>query len=108
MIHKLKRYITVFNKSDEDTLVKEIPLPDNVDIEGLQKLFGLPLDNPMHDCYPIDEGVSDFFRRRFGVAFDFTTHEYFIECHEEDCTFVGRRKSFGSTRLSGKRAEDFE
>ena len=85
MTATVTRYISYFHKSGEDeSLVGEIPLSSRVDVARLQKLFGLESDNPLYDCYPIDESVSEYFSTEFKIEFDFEKFEYLLECNSED------------------------
>ena len=64
----LRRVITYFYKNSEDEeVVGEIPLPQDLDLGELQKLFGVESGNPMYDCYPIGENEVAFFKSKFGI-----------------------------------------
>ena len=85
MAKDIKRVITYFKKSsDDESLVGEIPLPENIDISRLQKIFRVDENNPLYECYPIGLEESEYFTDTFDISFDFDNFEYFAECYVDE------------------------
>ncbi|MCB1682694.1 MAG: hypothetical protein H6858_04715 [Rhodospirillales bacterium] len=77
---KVVRLIRYFEKEGDD-LVGEISLPqDKLNLGELQKLFHIPSENPMYDCYRITNQNVKFFQNLIRHEFDFEKYEYFFEC----------------------------
>lgn len=72
------RVITTFNKADESYL-GEFRL-NEFNLSEVQRIFNVPKENPMFDCWEITEESSDYFKRKF----DFKNHIYYIEAYYEE------------------------
>lgn len=75
----LKRYIAWYEK-DGDKLVGQINLPATFLLEDIQKLFSVPKDNPMYDCWDVNEDHVSEIQNHIDITFEFDKYEYFIEC----------------------------
>jgi hypothetical protein len=78
-IFKIQRVVRGFEK-EGDKLVEEIPL-DGADISILQELFGVPSDNPMYDCYPIEtQQQIEYIQKITKFRVNPQSYGYFLEC----------------------------
>lgn len=75
---QIVRFIRFFDRKN-GKLAGEIALPP-VALAPLQKLFEQPSDNPMYDCFEIDESQRAYFEVLSGRKLDFERYEYFLEC----------------------------
>ncbi|MCB9024793.1 MAG: hypothetical protein H6625_00615 [Bdellovibrionaceae bacterium] len=80
-MNKLRRVVTVFNKTGDEAIVEEIELSD-FDLILMQQLFSVRAENPMYDCYEITPDIGEQFRKRYGINFDFNKFIYFLEAYE--------------------------
>jgi hypothetical protein len=73
------RVIRWFEK-DKDALAGELRL-DKVDLPRLQKLFNVPENNPMYDCYPIKTKKQiKHIQEITNYPVDPRSYDYFLEC----------------------------
>ncbi len=73
----MPRIIRYYDKTN-DYVVDEIVLPE-IPLEQLQLLFNVDIENPMYDCFPIDEEKESFFKEYVDVSFLFDNFEYYLE-----------------------------
>lgn len=76
--YKIVRMIRWFEKTG-DALVGEAILL-NTPLSTLQALFHESGDNPMFDCYPIQDSQVDYLQQQTGIPIDLRTFDYFLEC----------------------------
>lgn len=62
----------------DDRLAGEVQL-DGVTVTELQKLFGVPADNPMYDCWPVTEEHVESLRGFCAAEIDLGRFAYFVE-----------------------------
>ena len=75
----VNRVLRWFEK-EGDELIGEQKV-DNINLELLHKLFGIDLDNPMYDCYPIESAEQINYLQNFlDSKLDTKSYDYFIEC----------------------------
>lgn len=73
--YPVSRYIMVFDKATEE-LVKEISL-SNLDAESLTAAFSCSEnDSRFFEVYDLNASNCAFFRKRFGIRFDFKRFHY--------------------------------
>jgi hypothetical protein len=76
---KVERVLRWFEK-EGNNLVGEKVL-DDVKLEQLQELFGIPPENPMYDCYPVESFEQiEYFQKLLNCKLDPQSYEYFVEC----------------------------
>jgi hypothetical protein len=75
----LERVIEYFS-NETDELVGEIALPP-VELATLQSLWGALPDEPMVECFSIEEEQAPFFRMLVGIEFDFARYSYFMTAY---------------------------
>lgn len=76
---KIERVIRWFEK-DGDALVGEVRL-DEVDLPRLRKLFNIPENNPMYDCYPIKtKRQIRYIQKATRHPVNPWSYDYFLEC----------------------------
>lgn len=76
---KVERVLRWFEKEADD-LVGEKVL-DNLKLKHLQKLFSIPPENPMYDCYRVETYEPiDFLQQFLNTEIDTESYEYFVEC----------------------------
>ena len=52
----------------------------NIDLEHLQKLFGISSDNPMYDCYLVESSEQiNYLQDILNFEVDLNSYEYFVE-----------------------------
>ncbi|WP_017294541.1 DUF7683 domain-containing protein [Geminocystis herdmanii] len=74
----IKRFFRSFDKNGED-LVGEKPL-NNLNLEELQKLFKVDSNNPMYDCYLIENKEQfDYLQNKFNVKLNDELYDYYLE-----------------------------
>ena len=78
----LVRVIEYFSK-ETDELMGEFVLPQ-VELSGLQQLWNAPPDEPMVECFSIEEERAPFFRELAGIEFDFARYSYFLAAYTTD------------------------
>ena len=78
----LLRVVEYFSNRTEE-LEGEFVLP-SIDLATLQRLWAAPHDQPMVECFPIEEGQAQFFRELAGIEFDFTHYSYFLTAYTTD------------------------
>ncbi len=78
--YKVRRYITLFSKKTEE-FIGEYEL-SSFDLKNFQNEFGeTVLDNPMYDCYPINENNINFLKNYMTKepTWDFINNLYYLE-----------------------------
>ncbi|MEJ7577308.1 MAG: hypothetical protein WKF74_09930 [Pyrinomonadaceae bacterium] len=78
----LVRVIEYFS-NETDELLGEFALPQ-VEIAELQRIWNAPPDEPMVECFSIEEEQAQFFRELAGVEFDFARYSYFLAAYTTD------------------------
>jgi hypothetical protein len=78
----LVRVVEYFS-NETDELVGEIPLPQ-CELAELQRIWNAPCDEPMVECFSIEEDQALFFREFAGVDFDFTRYSYYLAAYTTD------------------------
>ena len=77
-MRKLWRSLTWFDKRN-DEWVGEVRLR-GVKLPQLQKLFAVPSDNPMYDCFKLEKKHATLVQKWSGVPIDLKRYDYFVEC----------------------------
>jgi hypothetical protein len=76
---KIERVLRWFEK-EGDELVGEKVI-SNVNLEHLQKLFGIDSENPMYDCYLVESAEQmNYLQNLLNFELDTESYDYFIEC----------------------------
>ncbi|PZD73999.1 hypothetical protein C1752_01578 [Acaryochloris thomasi RCC1774] len=78
----LARCIEYFS-NETDELVGEFNLPQ-VELRDLQKLWNLPLDEPIVGGFEITEAQAQFFRDLASIDFDFTKYSFILDAYTTD------------------------
>lgn len=78
MAERVVRVIEAFGKLSEE-LVEEISLSE-VPLETLQEIFDVPKEDPMYDCWVIDESKYSLLRPYVGKPLDLNKFDYFLTC----------------------------
>ena len=81
----VERVITIFErgKPDEEAYCGDVVL-EEFDLSELQKLFNQPEDEPMVDCFKIEEKHLDYFQDKYGIILELAKFEYYLECNALD------------------------
>jgi hypothetical protein len=75
---KVERAVRGFNS--EENLVEEIQIK-NIPLRDLQQIFGVPRDNPMYDCYPVETTDQKMYlEKHLGRKLNTGSCSYFVEC----------------------------
>lgn len=75
----VSRVLRWFEREGDDLVGEKII--SNVDLEHLQKLFGIDLENPMYDCYPVESAQQiNYFQNLLNLELDTKSYDYFVEC----------------------------
>jgi len=74
----ITRMLRWFQKDPSDNFVGEAELK-NVSLTTLQTLFKLESDNPMYDCFPVDEVSREFVENHTGIQIRLSMFDYFVE-----------------------------
>ena len=78
---KVTRVLRWFEKEGEN-LVGETTIT-NVNLECLQKLFGISSDNPMYDCYLVESFEQiNYLQKIVDFELDLNSYNYFVECDQ--------------------------
>lgn len=64
-------------------MLAEYRLPESWTLKRLQDLFGVSEDNPMFDCYPINDAVARVLEPTVGVPLVCDDREFFLETDAE-------------------------
>ena len=76
---KVNRVLRWFNREGDDLVGEKII--SNLNLEHLQKLFGIDLENPMYDCYPVESAQQiNYFQNLLNLELDTKSYDYFVEC----------------------------
>jgi hypothetical protein len=75
--YKVRRVIAYYSREDE-FIVGDIDLPD-VDAQALRDLFGVPADDPMYGCFPVEDRHVPKLEELCGVPIDLKKYYYFVE-----------------------------
>lgn len=78
----LVRVVEYFS-NETDELVGEFALPQ-VALAELQKIWNAPPDEPIVECFSIEEEQAQFFRELAGIEFDFRQYSYFMAAYTTD------------------------
>jgi hypothetical protein len=76
------RWIRGFDKVRGKMLV-EYRLPDSWTLDRLQDLFGVEKDDPMYDCFLINEDAARFLEPDIGTRLVAEDREFFLEADAE-------------------------
>ena len=79
-IDRLVRVVERFEKDPSDAFVDECELTDT-QLSDLQRLWDIPPDNPMFDCYPVGEAQRAYVEAHSEVTLDFDRFDYFVACY---------------------------
>ena len=74
---KVLRTLTWFDKTGDD-LIGEVRLR-GATLPALQKLFNIPAENPMYDCYPVAPEHVALLQRWADLRIDLDKYAYFVE-----------------------------
>ncbi len=74
----VRRYLTVFSRKNEK-YIKEIEL-DFFNLKEMQNLFQIDQENPMYDCYEVNEKGAAYFKDKYGIDLDLKKYFYYVEC----------------------------
>ncbi len=88
----LVRVIEYFS-NETDELIGELNLPQ-VELSELQRLWGAPPDEPMVECFSIEEEQAPFFREFAGIEFDFARYSYFLSAYTTDWEAMKREGGY--------------
>lgn len=80
--YRVSRWVRGYEKTG-DALVVEFRLPESCTLGSLQKLFGISEENPMYDCYPIDDAVARILEPSLGVSLSTGDYDLFLEADSE-------------------------
>jgi hypothetical protein len=73
------RYVLIaFEKDPGDALVGEWPL-EGISLAELQEVFGLPVDEPLYDSYPVRAGDVPRLQETVSHQIDLEARDYFVE-----------------------------
>lgn len=73
-----KRFLRSFEKEGENLVGEK--LLNNVNIEELQKLFKVDSNNPMYDCYLIENQEQfDYLQNKFNISLNNKLYDYYLE-----------------------------
>lgn len=76
--YKVKKFLRWFEKQGEN-LVGEKHIPSS-NIEELQKLFNVDSNNPMYDCYLLENKEQfDYFENELNILLNDTLYDYYLE-----------------------------
>jgi hypothetical protein len=76
---KVERLLRWFEKEGNNLVGEKIL--DDVKLEHLQKIFGIPPENPMYDCYPVESSEQiEYFQKLLNCKIEPQSYEYFVEC----------------------------
>lgn len=76
---KVERVLRWFEKKGKNLVGEKIL--DDAKLEQLQKLFGIPPENPMYDCYPVESSEQiEYIQKLLNFKLDTQSYEYFVEC----------------------------
>jgi len=78
---KVVRVLEAFRK-DKGALVFEVPLSD-LNLETLQRIFGVPKSDPMHDCWPVKEENLPLLRSHVDCSIALDCYDYFVSAYTE-------------------------
>jgi hypothetical protein len=78
----LVRVVEYFS-NETDELVGEFVLPQ-VELSKLKRVWNAPVDEPMVECFSIEEEQAQFFRELAGIEFDFARYSYFLAAYTTD------------------------
>jgi len=62
----------------DERLAGEVRL-QGVTLAELQKLFGVPSDNPMYDCWPVTQEHAQVLQEYVATQIDLRRFTYFVE-----------------------------
>lgn len=84
MPNNLTRYIELFDRKTE-LLVKEVLLPNNLDLEKLKEVFRVTDKDPdMIYGYDVNGEHLEFIRQTFGLKLNLDEYDYQICCYNEE------------------------
>jgi hypothetical protein len=73
------RYVLIaFEKDPGDALVGEWPM-EGISLAELQEMFGLPMDEPLYDSYPVRLGDVPRIQETVSHQIDLEARDYFVE-----------------------------
>lgn len=75
----VNRVLRWFKKEGDDLVGEKII--SNVNLEHLQKLFGIDSENLMYDCYPVESAEQlSYLQNLLNFKLDIKFYDYFVEC----------------------------
>jgi hypothetical protein len=74
----VSRWIRGYDKN-QGKLVLEYQLPESLTLERLQLLFQVSTDNPMFDCFPVEDSVARVLEEAVGASLLCDERELFLE-----------------------------
>lgn len=73
------RYVLIaFEKDPGEALIGEWPL-DGISLAELQQMFGLPVDEPLYDSYPVRAVDVPRLQETLSHEIDLEAFDYFVE-----------------------------
>jgi|GEM_PF-3091056 len=78
----LVRIVEYFS-NETDEFVGEFALPQ-VELSKLQRIWDASPDEPMIECFSIEEEQAQFFRDLAGIEFNFARFSYFMAAYTTD------------------------
>ena len=72
-----RRYLQWYDKVTEFSVGYENM--ENIDLPELQKLFSVPPDNPMYDCWEVKEKHLETLQKHVKHIIDLSKYDYFVE-----------------------------
>lgn len=75
---RIERCVRCFEKVG-DEFVKMIPL-QGVTLQQLQRVFGLPPEDPMYECVPVEKRHAEALRPFAPEPIDVDSYDCFVEC----------------------------
>ncbi|AFZ37098.1 hypothetical protein Sta7437_3600 [Stanieria cyanosphaera PCC 7437] len=76
---KIDRVLRWFEKEGDDLVGEKVI--SNVNLEHLQKLFGIDSENPMYDCYLVESPEQiNYLQNLLNLELDTKSYDYLVEC----------------------------
>lgn len=80
---KINRVLSWYEKSPGSAFVEQAKL-EEISLCELQQLFNQPVENPMYECYPVQQQHVVVLSQYAGRKINLTEYEYFVECYSSD------------------------
>lgn len=76
--YQVERFLRWFEKNGENLVGEK--LLNNINVKELQTLFNVEINNPMYDCYLLEnEEQLDYFQNKFNILLDNKLYDYYLE-----------------------------